>query len=252
MTRELAGANQTVVLMQPLLDKPDNNQFEIRKELIKAQGTQAMIPRLIENLVRQNNMIPNEPGYFHGTAPKTELIRGRDPGRLMVLNDDNRSTLMRKTVRTNEPLLKLGATNGPWRGEIKIPQGNIGHVMRAFKTEGLHKVEEATNSQSPPRKYLPVDVLFAGSPDTNYSGKLYESEVSQEAVPNKDDHNESAPVVLAYIRIDLEGLSEQERAVLFVAGQELHVKIRCGNRALGYSLFHGVWEWFYEKVIFFF
>ena len=251
-TRELAGANQTVVLMQPLLDRPDNNQFEIRRELIKARGTQESIPRLIENLFRQNNLIPNEPGYFYSTTPKTDLIRGQDPGRFMVLNDDNRSTLMRKTVRTNEPLLKLGATKGPWRAEVKIPQANIGHVMRAFKTDGLHQVEEATNPQSPPRKYLPVDVLFAGSPDTNYSGKLYESEVSQEAVPNKDDHNESLPVVMAYIRIDLDDLPEQERAVLFVAGQEVRVKIRCGNRALGYSLFHGVWEWFYEKVIFFF
>ena len=197
-------------------------------------------------------MIAGERGVFIARAPKTDLIRGQDPGRFTVLNEDNRSTLMRKTVRTNEPLMKLGATNGPWRGEIKIPQANIGHVMRAFKTDGLHLVEEAPNAQSAPRKYLPVDVLFAGSPDTNYSGKLYESDVSLEAIPNKDDHNESSPVVQAYIRIDLEGLSEQERAVLFVAGQELHVKIRCGNRALGYSLFHGVWEWFYEKVIFFF
>ena len=255
-TRELAGANQTVVLMQPLLDKPESNQFEIRKELIKARSTQESIPRLLENLVRHNNMIPNEPGYFHGTAPKTDLIRGKDPGRLMVLNDDNRSTMTRKTVRSNEPLLKLGATDGPWRGEIRIPQANIGHVMRAFKTERLHEVDKVPNPQNPQttidKKYLPVDVLFAGSPDTNYKGKLYESDVSQEAVPNKDDHNESAPVVMAYIKIDLENLSEQERAVLFVAGQELHVKIRCGNRALGYSLFHGVWEWFYEKVIFFF
>ena len=39
---------------------------------------------------------------------------------------------------------------------------------------------------------------------------------------------------------------------LFVTGQEVHARIRCGDRAMGYSLFHGVWEWFYEKVVFFF
>jgi hypothetical protein len=37
-----------------------------------------------------------------------------------------------------------------------------------------------------------------------------------------------------------------------VAGQEVHARVRCGNYPLGYALFHGVWEWFYEKVIFFF
>ena len=256
LSRELASANQTISVLTPQLDKPDQNQFEIRKELVKAKGVQETIPRLIESLIRQNNMVPNEPGYFYAKAPRTDLINGSDPGRWTVLNDDNRSQLARKTVRPNEPLLKLGATAGPWRGEIKIPQANIGHVMRAFKTPGLHEIEKVPSPQNPQtmveKKYLPVDVLFAGSPDTNYAGKLYESDVSQEAVPNKDDHNESAPVVLAYVRIDLDGLSAQERAVLFVAGQELHMKVKCGNRALGYSLFHGVWEWFYEKVIFFF
>ena len=33
---------------------------------------------------------------------------------------------------------------------------------------------------------------------------------------------------------------------------EAEVKIVCGNRAMGYSLFHGIWEYFYEKVVFFF
>ena len=27
---------------------------------------------------------------------------------------------------------------------------------------------------------------------------------------------------------------------------------RCGNRAMGYSLFYGVWEFIYEKIVFFF
>ena len=44
----------------------------------------------------------------------------------------------------------------------------------------------------------------------------------------------------------------EEQAGYKKAGAEVRVKIRCGDRALGYSLFHGVWEWFYEKVIFYF
>ena len=37
-----------------------------------------------------------------------------------------------------------------------------------------------------------------------------------------------------------------------VTGTEVHAKVRCGNRAMGYSLFYGVWEFFYEKVVWFF
>jgi len=37
-----------------------------------------------------------------------------------------------------------------------------------------------------------------------------------------------------------------------LSGAEVHAKVRCGNHRLGYSLFYGVWEFFYEKVVFFF
>jgi hypothetical protein len=37
---------------------------------------------------------------------------------------------------------------------------------------------------------------------------------------------------------------------LKVTGQEVHVRILCGDEPMGYSLFHGVYEWFYEKVVF--
>ncbi len=37
-----------------------------------------------------------------------------------------------------------------------------------------------------------------------------------------------------------------------VAGTEVHAKVRCGYHAMGYSLFYGVWEFMYEKVVFFF
>ena len=251
-----ATAQFTIIQVNDELKRPDANRLQALEKLAQAEGTYRSSSEMLGDMIRRYNLSGNQRGLFTTIAPKTDLIRGVDPGRWTVLNDDNRSQLIRKTVRPNEPLLKLGATNGPWRGEIKIPQANIGHVMRAFKTPGLHEAEEVPNPRSPQstieKRFLPVDVLFAGSPDSNYKAKLYEADVSQEAVPNKDDHNESSPVVLAYIRIDLDNLSEQERAVLFVAGQELHVKIRCGNRALGYSLFHGVWEWFYEKVVFFF
>jgi hypothetical protein len=37
-----------------------------------------------------------------------------------------------------------------------------------------------------------------------------------------------------------------------VSGTDVRAKVRCGPHALGYALFYGVWEFFYEKVVFFF
>lgn len=45
-------------------------------------------------------------------------------------------------------------------------------------------------------------------------------------------------------------LSEQIPPHLLLSGGEVHTRIRCGNRAMGYSLFYGVYEFAYEKLIF--
>ena len=37
-----------------------------------------------------------------------------------------------------------------------------------------------------------------------------------------------------------------------VSNTEVHAKVRCGSHRLGYSLFYGVWEFIYEKIVFFF
>ena len=34
--------------------------------------------------------------------------------------------------------------------------------------------------------------------------------------------------------------------------EEVRAKVRCGSHSLGYSLFYGVWEFFYENVLFYF
>jgi hypothetical protein len=132
---------------------------------------------------------------------------------------------------------------------VKIPQRAIGHVNRAFATEGDHKTAPDPKGSGKTVKYLDVTVLFAGFETEPFPGKLFENEVSIEAVPNKDDHNETEPVTMGFVRVEL----PEDRLEHFKkAGAEMRVKLHCGTRPLGYSLFHGVWEWFYEKVIFYF
>ena len=71
-------------------------------------------------------------------------------------------------------------------------------------------------------------------------------------MPNRDDHNETEPVMLTYVRVNLPEFPPADMIPpeLRVAGVEARTRIRCGSHSMGYSLFHGVWEWFYEKVIF--
>ena len=49
---------------------------------------------------------------------------------------------------------------------------------------------------------------------------------------------------------DIDRTTSIPPALLQTAGTEVKAKIRCGDHSMGYSLFYGVWEFFYEHLIF--
>ncbi|HEY1189261.1 MAG TPA: hypothetical protein VGE74_16535, partial [Gemmata sp.] len=138
----------------------------------------------------------------------------------------------------------------PWHLELKIPQRNVGQVLRAFADPTKHLVDKDRGN----RKYLEVDVLLSSETDTRYLGRLYRDDLMAEAVPNKNEHDENEPVVTAYVKLNMDGIAPEKWVPRerLVTGLEVRTRIRCGDHALGYTMFHGVWEWFYEKVVFFF
>ncbi len=185
------------------------------------------------------------PGDFWILSPALPLeSKGRKgPAEWTVLNADFRENLTNRQVKPSDPLLRLGDKSGEWEIELKIPQKHIGQVLFAF--------------QHLNRKELDVDLLVRSEPTHVYKGILSLNKIAGEAQPNKDDNNEAEPIVLAYVRLTGEGIADRDNLVLnapklLVTGTEVHAKIRCGNHAMGYSLFYGVWEFFYEKVVFFF
>src|SRR5262249_4696840 len=96
------------------------------------------------------------------------------------------------------------------------------------------------------------DLLVRSDPTRTFKGILYKNRIGGEAKPQKDDNNENEPVVTAYVSIHDDAIPEEYRIPrdLLVTGTEVVSKVRCGNAALGYSLFYGVWEFICEKVLF--
>ncbi len=201
-----------------------------------------------DQMIQKNNLDPNRPGFMFVKAPRLDPSQVPADAKLTVLNSDNSNEMMNRVLRPNEPLQKLGYTEGEWHIHVKVPQRNLGHILKAFTNPDHHQVDEKG------RKYLDVDLLVTSESDKKYFGRIYEDELAREVIPNRDDHNESEPVSVGFVKIDFSNLPEDRRIprTLFASGQEVHLRILCGKHALGYSLFHGVWEWFYEKVIFFF
>jgi hypothetical protein len=182
--------------------------------------------------------------HFSLVSPRftpEESLRLRSK-RWTVLKGDFRENWVGKQARPSDAILSLGALDGPWEIELKIPQKHIGQVLRAYE------------KLKPPNDELDVDFIVKSDPTKKWKGKLARSRIAGEATPNRDDKDEAEPVVLAFVRIDGSDIDKDYRLppVLRLAGADTRVKIRCGSERMGYSLFYGVWEFLHEKVVFFF
>jgi hypothetical protein len=253
LTNKLAEARAKRDSNRQIYSETQNTTEKVRllTDINLAQETIDSTTATLAALDRVYHSLPARDGNFLARADQfnPKLRRPAGASHWTVLNDDRRETLQGRAMRPNEEIIRIGNLEGTWHIELKIPQRNVGQIMRAFADPKMHKVEAGTN-----RPYLDVDVLLASMPDTRFLGRLYQDEVSAEAVPTKNEHDENEPVVTAYVKLNLDDFPPEKMIdrQQFVTGLEVRTRVRCGDHALGYSLFHGVWEWFYEKVVFFF
>ncbi|VTS08858.1 efflux RND transporter periplasmic adaptor subunit [Tuwongella immobilis] len=246
LKKEIDMVGRTINFLTNQMTVPNSDpvqQKRLEKELaservkLGALGSELAKMEAIHNCDRRNS------GYFAVVAPKfaPNRLAAGDAPRWTILSADFRENLTGKTVNPTDPVLRLGNKYGPWEIELKIPQKHIGQALRAFSTND-------------PNEYLDVDLIVTSVPTATYRGRLYRKYIGGEAVPNRDDHNESEPIVYAYVRINEPDMPDAEKipADLLVTGVEVHTKIRCGDHAMGYSLFYGLWEFLYRNVVFFF
>jgi hypothetical protein len=226
----------------------NEQQTQLLTERAKHEATVRARMQQLEELRRQIDLLPGGEPMFEVKAPTFPMALGGGAANAQwtILNADFREHLLNRNVKPSDPMLRLGYKEGRWEIELKVPQKHIGQVLAAYdyvsKQEG-RQVDE-----------LDVDLLVRSDPTRVFTGKLHRDRIGGEAKPNQTDQNESEPIVLAYVRIDGDDIPADEQLPrdLLVTGTEVRAKVRCGNHRMGYSLFYGVWEFFYEKVVFFF
>jgi hypothetical protein len=187
-------------------------------------------------LRERTNADLGRPGVFKIVAPRAGI----------VLSADFRENLLGKAIKPSDPLIRIGATDtehpktADWEIMLKIPQKHVGQVRLAY-------------DKLSPDGELDVDVLIMTQPDAgSFRAKLRKDMIAQQAEAQKDDNNEAEPMVIAWARIHGDDIPAKMQIPpsLLLAGAEVHTRIRCGNHAMGYSLFYGVFEFIYEKAYF--
>lgn len=146
-----------------------------------------------------------------------------------VVTFDPVEKLEGRPVKPGDALLQVADTEGPWEIVIKIPEAHVGHIRDA-----LNRLK--------PGESLGVDILLASHPDRTYKGRLYPEGLAGEAVIQGHE-------TVLEARVEIDNIPREELDTMLV-GAEAKVKVRCGPRPLGYVLFYELWEFFYERIIF--
>ncbi|HEY7329472.1 MAG TPA: hypothetical protein VH592_17670 [Gemmataceae bacterium] len=198
--------------------------------------------RELEEFIDRNNANPDKPGEYFLRAPDFTAEEKMRVGKLewTVLTGNFNDEWRGRMAKPSDPILKLGAKDGPWEIELRIPQKHISQVLKAFEYNG--------------GEALDVNFILRSEPSRKYRGILKRDKIASEAIPNRDEKDESEPEVIAYVTIDDASIDLNYRLPLgaLTSGTEVRAKVRCGKHSMGYSLFYGVWEFLYEKVVFFF
>lgn len=225
---------------QPTLSPGEKFDAETQAKLKRVEQASKQVE--LDELLARTHGLRNAPGEFAVQAPTlTPSERGLVGGADWAILTNNYRDLERKEVRPNESIMRVGVKKGPWELELKIPQKHIGQVLKAFDRFGRDKP-------------LDVDFLLLTDTTTVYKGKLYYHRIAGEATASQDAASESEPVVIAYVDVEHPDIPEGYRIsrTQLVSGTEIRGKVYCGDHRAGYSLFYGVWEFLYEKVVFFF
>jgi hypothetical protein len=190
-------------------NEADQQDVTLKAEKLKLQA-----------LIEANNADPSEDraGFFYLKSPRFTQEEAARVGvkKWTVLNANFREEWKDRMGRPGTPILNLGAKDGPWEIELKIPQKHIGQVLGAFK-------ELKKDPNDPKNDFLEVDYLVKTDANRTFKGRLYRNRI------DKADARDE--FVLAYVQIfreDDADVPENYRLPnrFLTSGVEVHAEVR--------------------------
>jgi hypothetical protein len=130
-----------------------------------------------------------------------------------------------RPVDAGQVLLTLADVEGDWQLEVKIPEEEMGHIRRALSKHS-------------------GQLMIDFSPDANV-GQVFQATLVENQIARR---SEIDPDMLHYFRATVAMTLPETFDP--VSGAGVTVRIDCGSRALGYVLFHDLYEWVQKYLLF--
>jgi multidrug efflux pump subunit AcrA (membrane-fusion protein) len=139
-----------------------------------------------------------------------------------VLTWQAHDLLAARPVKRGQLLLTIAQGEGPWELELRLPDADAGHLLRAQQA----------------RQHLPVTFLLATDPAQSHHG------IVERVALDVDASDGRAPSVLVTVKLDGPALDDAR------AGAGVIARIDCGRRSIGYVWLHDLIDAVRSKLLF--
>jgi multidrug efflux pump subunit AcrA (membrane-fusion protein) len=212
-------------------------------ELMEIQGEKRRLQAELESYDRQLALVNQ----------KIAQLQIRSPIDGIVVTRNVKDLLENRSVRPGTELMMIANPDQAWELEIDVPEAKVGHVLHY--EQGLHAKD--------PSAQLEVTFMLASRTGVNLKGKVVRIDKSAELAGDKGN---TVRMVVAFDQKELmklatgepapatgapvpaESLAEIKRNLKLNA--DVKAKIHCGRAAVGYVLFHDLWEFIQSRILF--
>ncbi len=149
----------------------------------------------------------------------------------VVMTWELRDRLTGRPVRRGQFLMQVADPEGPWQLELRMPEDQVGHVLKSQRELG---------------DQLKVTYILATDPGIERTGRVVEIHRAAEV------QGEEGNTVLIKVTLDEDpgSVEDGQMPASRQVGAELTARVHCGRRCLGYVLFHDLIGFIQSRILF--
>ena len=226
-----------------------NNDLMVEIEQLEGELNQARAEYQKFARAESQQVDNTEKIYIQGELSKTDrMIKGlekalavkrqqaqelvvRSPIRGQIVNWQPRRKLLGRPVRRGQNLMTVVAPDTQWEIELEMPERRVGHLISTIN-ESKGSDGEIDSLAKVSVSELKVTFSLVSDPSEEFTGQMVE--VNRNLEVKSDEGN------TATVRVQFE--NEQVPRDLLRSGTRVRAKVDCGQRSIGYVLFHELIE----------